>query len=272
VGAKTHAVAPPSREARPVDNTDWLKTGAIILVAVDHIGYFFIDDAEWWSVFGRLAAPSFFFLMGYAATRTIPFQWIVIGIFLTLLESSNEGWSWVPLNILISFALVRLARPYVEILLQKYHWITVNLLVFGLIAVLHISGEIVDYGSSGWLWAFVGLCQRLYTDHKSESAKGGMEQNIGAMRLAACLAAASVYIWQEQLEFSFSQIQLAIFILGVCILSTIMCRFFRGPSPVQPPGSINAVVRFSGRHTLEIYAIQLAGSELIIMLMPELAA
>jgi hypothetical protein len=27
-----------------VDNTDWLKTAAIILVAVDHIGYFFIED------------------------------------------------------------------------------------------------------------------------------------------------------------------------------------------------------------------------------------
>ena len=47
-----------------VDNTDWLKTAAIILVAVDHIGHFFMEDDKWWSVFGRLAAPTFFFLMG----------------------------------------------------------------------------------------------------------------------------------------------------------------------------------------------------------------
>ena len=47
-----------------VDNTDWLKTVAIVLVAVDHFGYFFVEDNQWWSVFGRLAAPAFFFLLG----------------------------------------------------------------------------------------------------------------------------------------------------------------------------------------------------------------
>ena len=63
-----------------VDNTDWLKTAAIILVAVDHFGHFFMEDDRWWSVFGRLAAPTFFFLMGYAQTRTVPLRWIWLGI------------------------------------------------------------------------------------------------------------------------------------------------------------------------------------------------
>jgi hypothetical protein len=31
------------------------------------------------------------------------------------------------------------------------------------------------------------------------------------------------------------------------------------------------VLRFIGRHTLEIYAIQLAGSELLVKLVPDLA-
>ena len=54
------------RTPHAVDNIDWLKAAAIILVAVDHIGYFFIENDHWWRVFGRLAAPTFFFLMGYA--------------------------------------------------------------------------------------------------------------------------------------------------------------------------------------------------------------
>src|SRR4030095_1126394 len=33
--------------AHIVDTTDWLKTIAIILVLVDHVGYFFIEDAHW---------------------------------------------------------------------------------------------------------------------------------------------------------------------------------------------------------------------------------
>jgi len=48
--------------------------------------------------------------------------------------------------------------------------------------------------------------------------------------------------------------------------------FSRSPSRVQPPQPIASSLRWLGRHTLEIYVIQLAGSELIINLIPELAA
>ena len=103
--------------SRFVDNTDWLKTAAIILVAVDHFGHFFMEDDRWWSVFGRLAAPTFFFLMGYAQTRKVPHHWIWLGVILTLLESWNAEWTWVAPNILLSFALIRNWFSPVQILL-----------------------------------------------------------------------------------------------------------------------------------------------------------
>jgi hypothetical protein len=96
--------------------------------------------------------------------------------------------------------------------------------------------------------------------------------NVGLMRLLACFAAAVVYVWQEQMEFLFSQIQFATFILGLGVLSFSLCLFLRGPSRIQPPESIAGALRFIGRRTLEIYAIQLAGSELIIKFLPSLAA
>jgi hypothetical protein len=40
---------------------------------------------------------------------------------------------------------------------------------------------------------------------------------------------------------------------------------------VQPPEFIAGPLRFLGRHTLEIYVIQLVGSELLIGLFPDLA-
>ena len=265
-----------------VDNTDWLKTAAIILVVVDHTGYFFIENAEWWSVFGRLAAPLFFFLLGYARTRTVPFYWIWLGVILTLLDSWNTDWSWVAPNILLSLALIRIARPYVQFLLQHHGWTAFVLLVLVLFAVLPITANIVDYGSEGWLWALFGLSQRMYVDSRSATGVDGtvqssaqpahaMSENLGLMRLLACFVAAVVYAWQEQAEFSFSQIQFATFILGLGVLSLSLCLFLRGPSRIQPPESIAGVLRFIGRRTLEIYAIQLAGSELIINLVPSLA-
>jgi hypothetical protein len=82
-----------------VDDAEWLKTVAIILVSVGHFGHFFMEDDHWWSVFGRPAAPIFFFLMGYAQSRTVPFRWIWLGVILTLLESWNADWkllAWTP--------------------------------------------------------------------------------------------------------------------------------------------------------------------------------
>ncbi len=98
-----------------------------------------------------------------------------------------------------------------------------------------------------------------------------MTENVGLMRLLACFVAAVVYVWQEQREFSFSQIHFAVFILGIGVLSLSLCLFLRGPSRIQPPESIATALRFIGRLTLEIYAIQLAGSELIMKLVPDLA-
>lgn len=271
----------PTPASHTVDNTDWLKSVAIILVAIDHFGFFFIENADWWSVFGRLAAPVFFFLIGYAQSRTIPARWIILGVFLTLLESWNADWSWVTPNILLSFALVRYLRPYVQGLLEKYNWITFVLLVFALLAMLPVAAQIADYGAAGWLWALFGLCQRMYVDRASNMAgqEPAQTQKLvlhrftkpGLLRLIACLIAASIHMWQEQLEFEFSAIHLASCIFGISVLCVILVNFRRGPSCVQPPRPIAQALRFTGRHTLEIYAIQLAGSELIVKFIPDLA-
>jgi TraX protein len=264
-----------------VDNTDWLKTAAIIFVTVDHFGYFFMEHARWWSVFGRLAAPAFFFLLGYATTRTVPLRWIWLGLILTLLESWNDDWAWVTPNILLSLALVRFARPYVQILLQRHAPIAFIILISALVAVLPIVAKFVDYGAEGWLWALFGLCQRMYVDGRSSAhmkaetqSPGGptaTTKNAGLMRLLACLIAVFVYVWQEQREFSFSRIQLATFIAGVAISCAGMCLFVRGPARVQPPKFLAGAMRFIGRHTLEIYAIELASFELIVNVAPQLS-
>ena len=272
----------PTPASLTIDNTDWLKSAAIILVVIDHFGFFFVDNADWWSVLGRLAAPVFFFLMGFAHSRTVPAGWILLGVFLTLLESWNASWSWVTPNILLSLALVRISRPLVQGLLQKYGWIAFALLVLALLVMLPVAARIVDYGAEGWLWALFGLCQRMYIDSVSDNIRQKQAQTQkpmlrlmtepGPMRLIACLIAASIYLWQEQLEFEFSIIQLASCIFGICVLSLILVNFRRGPSRVQPRPPIAQALHFTGRRTLEIYAIQLAGAELIVKLFPDLAA
>ena len=265
-----------TRTSRAVDNTDWLKVIAIILVSIDHFGYFFMEDDLWWSAVGRLAAPPFFFLSGFALSRHIPLRWVWVGIVLTMLESWNAGWTWVVPNILLSFVVIRIARPYVQILLQYRGWAGLFFLVCGLVAAIPIASKIVDYGSEGWLWALCGLCQRLYVDPPGatrswEPIAPVTTKNIGPLRLVACIVAAAVYVWQEQREYSFPQLQFTAFVLGVTVLSVSLCLFQRGPSRINPPKAMAWFLRFVGRHTLEIYAIQLASLELLVKFVPDLA-
>ena len=98
----------------------------------------------------------------------------------------------------------------------------------------------------------------------TELTEAGVEQNWRVMRLLACLVTALMYIWQEQIEFGFSATQLSVVTFGVVVLSCGLAVFVRGPSSVQPPKPIARSLRWLGRHTLEIYVIQLAGSEFII--------
>src|SRR6516162_3030607 len=171
-----HEVKRSTSRLLPVDNTDWLKTAAIIFVSAGHFGFFFVDDDRWWSVFGRFAAPPFFFLIGFAQSRTVPLYWIWVGIVLTLLESWNAEWTWVAPNILLSFALIRVARPYVQRSLEKYGWVAFALLVIGMFAVQLFAVKLVDYGAEGWLWALFGLCQRRFTEDKmAAKARGGAQ-------------------------------------------------------------------------------------------------
>jgi hypothetical protein len=264
-----------------VDDTDWLKTAAIIFVSIDHFGYFFMEDSSWWSVFGRLAAPTFFFLIGYARTRSVPLHWIWLGIILTLLDSWNADWARVAPNILLSLALCRFARPHVESLVDRYGWAAFIVLTCGLVAVLPMAAKYVDYGAEGWLWALFGLYQRRDVEGRRAVQLAGASSpgltslphktDANLMKIVACVVAAVVYISQEQEEFSFPPIHFTVFMVGLAALSVCLCVFHRGPSRLQPPERTANVVRFIGRHTLELYAIPLAGSELLIHLVPDLA-
>ncbi len=92
------------------------------------------------------------------------------------------------------------------------------------------------------------------------------------MRLIVCSIAAIVYVWYEQIDNSFPPTQFTVFAFGIIVLSLILIRFRRGESQIQPSDSIANVLSFIGRHTLEIYAIQLAGSDLIVRILPYIAA
>ena len=229
-----------------------------------------------------MAAPSFFFLLGYAHTKTVPLFWVGLGIFLTVLDSWNNDWTWVPPNILLSFAFIRLVRPGVVWLTDAIGWFAFVVICALLFAILPWADPLVDYGSVGWLWAFFVFFQRRYLDMQASTfsevppleevfSQSFVWLSANLQRLALCVVTAVIYVRQEHVAYAFSDAQFTLVATGITLLCLALIGFRRGRSPIQPPGILVPPIAFIGRHTLEIYALQLGGSELLILTVPELA-
>ena len=252
------APAPPSRlpaldTQRPVTTTDAWKLFAIAFVLIDHYGLFFDPDEVWWRLFGRLASPVFFFFMGFARTRTVPWTWVFLGIVLTAtdyLTSPNE----VLINILLNFAFIRLVLPSVEAHVMPYP-LRLAALAAASAALIPVLDPVLEYGGEGWLWALFGLSQRLFLD-AGESAARHRRDLLG-------LAAGLAYVVRERSDYGFDLLQSALLVLFVACLVLGLMRFRRADLGWQPPGPVRPAFTVTGRHTLEIYAVTLLAMQLI---------
>ncbi len=236
--------------ARPVTTTDLLKLVALLFVFVDHHGYFFDPANPWWRLFGRVAAPIFFFLIGFARTRRVPWTWLAFGGLLTAinaLEAGSLGGTMV--NILINFAILRaLVLPAVERHVMARP-LAVALLVAGCLPLIPVTDGPLEYGTEGWLWAFFGLGHRLAL---AEGTRRALWTRNG---IAAATGVA--YIVREVHDYGFDGLQTAILVGLVTALCVALLRFRRADLPRQPPGFLAPLFHFCGRRSLEIYAISL---------------
>ena len=241
---------------RPVSTTDLLKLLGIVLVFVDHHGFFFDPENMWWRLFGRVAAPIFFFLIGFARTRRVPWTWFALGILLTAINAWKAESLWgTMVNIMINFALLRaLVLPSVERHVMQQP-LAVALLMAGCVLLIPVTDGPLEYGTEGWLWAFLGLAQRL-------SVEGQTRQTVWT-RNGIAGATAMAYTVREAHEYGFTGIQTMILIVLVAGLCAALVCFRREPLAWQPPPSLAALFRFCGRYSLEIYGVSVLASHVI---------
>lgn len=240
--------AEPRLPAPPVTTTDVLKAFALLLILVDHIGHFLADDWAILRVIGRLGVPIFFFLIGFARTRDIPWSWLALGMLLTGVDYLwLGGIEDVQLNILFNFALIRLALPLLERFLdQCLKRLAVVLILCGL--AIPLVNPWLEYGAEGWLFAVLGLMHR-----RAVMAGPSWERS----RDIAALFAFAVYAFIEQRDYAFSATMTLLLVLGLAGIAIILRDFRRGDSFFQPPSNMRRTLRFCGRHSLEIYAAQI---------------
>jgi hypothetical protein len=239
----------PKREDLPRDLTsfDILKSLAVVLMVIDHVGWLLFPQYEWFRVLGRLCVPIWFFLIGYSDTRSVPVRWYIAGGILAV-ASIVVGISPMPLSVLFTMAIVRFTIESLWRLMEEkrfYFWGFVLLLgFFG-----YVSDMFVEYGTIGLLLAFIGHIHR----HREE-----VEGQLGeGMVQTYTVVALTLFGGMELLKFGFSM--LASMVLAAGLLGMIfVLQDFRPKTLPNTANSAHApLIRFMGRYTLEIYVIHL---------------
>lgn len=244
---------------RPVSSIDLWKTAALAIILIDHLGFFIFPDQGWMTAIGRSALPIFFFLIGFARTRQVPWFWWVAGILLTALDVWRVGdWREIDINILINFALIRLCLPVIERHVIT-HWWRAALLAIGLAAMIPLAAPWIEYGTEGMLLALVGLAHRRALDAGPDRGREPLwllRRGLGAFATLAFMAA-------QVAAYGFPVTETWIMAACVIAVSALLLRFRSGDARWQPGGFPAMLAGLCGRRSLEIYITQIVGLVLL---------
>ena len=102
-----------ARYGREVNTHDLVKVFAITVMIIDHVGLYLLDNEVWFRIIGRLAAPLFFFLVGYSTSNYFRRDLFVLGGLLFAVNFFFDEPKFI-LNILLNFICIKFVLSYWE--------------------------------------------------------------------------------------------------------------------------------------------------------------
>lgn len=227
---------------------DFLKTLAVILMIIDHAGYYFFPDDAVFRILGRYCVPIWFFLIGYAQSRDFRVDWSVGCLILVAASLVTQGYL-LPLNILGSMLAVRLVLDKVALIAFKDMESMIYTVFVGTLIYFPTS-MLFEYGSLGILLALIGYMVR----HNKE-IKFPFEQKTVFF---VCIAAVVIFF-----QFTIAEMDLigkaAIAVgMGAVMIALIFFKPKKFPALTKKMPYIGVVFfQLAGRRTMEIYVLHL---------------
>ena len=235
------------RKALPSDLTsyDFLKFTALALMVVDHVGVYFLPDDYWLRAVGRLSAPIWLFLVGYARSRDFsPRMWV--GFALLALSGIVFGGSIMPLSILATMLACRAALDPLMVIIKRNpsSLYPVSLVLFFATIVTFM---VLEYGTVAMLVVMFG-----YMTRNRESLPFDKNQYLQY----GILVAFGYFLIQSYVFFPFDMYQ-KIFV-GLGLLATFVGLSFFQPRSyplltVRLPRPVVGLIQVGGRYSLEFY-------------------
>lgn len=227
---------------------DFLKTAALVLMIIDHIGYFFFPDQDWWRAVGRLSAPIWLFLVGYARSRDVGLRmWVGMGVL--LLSNYVAGMPMLPVNILGTIIVCRLALDPVMGFIRRQPQMLYPVAALAFFGAL-LTFVVVEYGTTAMLPVMAGYVVRNREDM-------GMRKN-QVLQFAGVAALLYAFV-QCFIYFSFMP-PVTFMVIGALLAVMLFLTSFRlyeFPALTRALGPLSGLIRLCGRRTLEIYVLHL---------------
>jgi hypothetical protein len=231
-----------------VTTYDLLKTAALLLMVVDHIGAFFYPEEIWLRVAGRLSAPIWLFLVGYARSRDLSAP-LWAGMMLLVLSQWAIGHPILPLNILATILIIRMVIDPVMNGLNRTPSSTYPVMILAA-GLTFATFPLFEYGTGALLPAMLGYWVRRWEEE-------GAVPLAAPLNVLAAIAGVLYYGLQSFIFFQFTPAQS--FVAGTGLIALFVgLTGFRGRS-LRETGlaPVAAAVKMMGRHTLFFYVAHL---------------
>jgi hypothetical protein len=242
---------------RDITSYDLLKTFAVVIMVIDHTGYYFFPDDLWWRSVGRIGFPVWFFLIGHARGRDVSFK-LMAAAFILLAGNIVAGLAVFPLNALFTIIFIRMVLDAV----MRFSSQSPPRL-WGLSAVLLAialpSALLSEYGTIGLITAMFG-----YLVRRAEYESGKMHER--PYMIFSILG----FVALQHLFFAFTPAQAIVMAAGAGMVFILLSKFRARTYPrlsVMLPGPIGSFCRFCGRRTLEIYSAHLLAFKALALLL-----
>jgi hypothetical protein len=224
---------------------DILKFLAIVLMVIDHVGYYFFREDHWFRVVGRMCIPIWFFFIGYSKSQKIDWPIIAGTVLLTGFNALIYA-PILPLRILATIIACRLLHRYFlnNYLAKKDFDIFDAILLCFMIFMFYLPTlPLVDYGSIILVFSCFGRMVRTGVNNK-------------AMAMFMVLGI-TLFCSIEAAMFSFSIPQTIVLFIGISLVTFILGRYELKEFTINWKNPLGFITMLLGRNTLAFYVAHL---------------
>jgi len=222
---------------------DLLKSLAVILMIVDHVGSYIQPDQTWWKT-ASSSVPIWFFFVGYASSRNLtPPIWIGAGIL--VLAEIVLGGEIFALSILATIILARIViDPIMKAATRNAEVLII--ITFGLTLLWLPSRILFEYGTLAFVLAMYGWFVR----HQNDSPEIKSTLRV-FMAFTVVLFGASHFIVMD-----FTTLQASVFWLSMILIFVLTSTFESKTYPEltnKMPKILVWCLQIMGRYSLYLY-------------------